>query len=170
MPPARSLNLLTSSLRSAISPWLYQYVRLALLSSGGWPAARAADSLASCWGEPGIDCHSTFRFLVLPHSTKVSPTALSVMSFQLAENQTLNTPDVAAAAWVVGWAAAAAVVGAAGGLVGWAAGLAADWSDVDGALHAARARPSAHALRARNSRREKGRRLESIRHPLAAHD
>src|SRR5690349_21365090 len=95
MPPARSLNFETSSLRSAISPWLYQYVRLALLSSGGCPAASAADSLANCCGEPGMDCHSTLIFRVLPQSTNVSPTALSVMSFQLAENQTLKTPGEA---------------------------------------------------------------------------
>src|SRR2546430_1560139 len=81
------------SFRSAISPWAYQYVRLALLSSGGWPAATAADSLANCSGEPGMDCHSTFRLFCLPHSTKVLPTASSVTVFQLAENHTLNTPE-----------------------------------------------------------------------------
>src|SRR4030081_4147587 len=91
--PALSLYLSTRSLRSAISPWPYQYVRLALLSSGGWPAATAADSLASCSGEPGIDCHSTLRLFCLPHSTKVLPTASSVTVFQLAENQTLNVPE-----------------------------------------------------------------------------
>src|SRR5438876_248200 len=42
IPPAWALYLLTRSFRSAISPWAYQYVRLALLSSGGWPAATAA--------------------------------------------------------------------------------------------------------------------------------
>src|SRR5437867_13377752 len=100
IPPALSLYLETSSLRSAISPWPYQYVRLALFSSGGWPAATAADSLASCSGEPGIDCHSTFKLFCLPLSTKVLPTASSVTVFQLAENHTLNTavPGVAAAA------------------------------------------------------------------------
>src|SRR5919199_1595404 len=124
MPPAWSLNLSTSSLRSAISPWLYQYVRLALFSSGGWPAASAADSLANCCGEPGIDCHSTLTPFWRPHSTKVSPTALSVIPFQLAENQTLKTPDAGAAICAAGVAAAAgAEVGAgaapAGGAVGW---------------------------------------------------
>ena len=129
MPPARSLNLSTSSLRSAISPWLNQYVRLALFSSGGCPAASAADSLANCCGEPGMDCHSTLRPCCLPHSAKVSPTALSVMSFQFAENQTLKTPDVAAAGAAGVAATAGAVVGAgagappAGGLVGCAPAL-----------------------------------------------
>src|SRR4051812_40888861 len=102
-----------------------------------------------------MDCHSTLRFLVAPHSAKVSPTALSVMSFQLAENQTLNVPGEAPAACVAGVAAAAAavvgapaaVVGApAGGLVGCAAacGL-----DAGGAAHAASARPTAQAFRVR---------------------
>src|ERR671937_414138 len=113
IPPALSWNLLTRSLRSAISPWLYQYTRLALFSSGGWPAATAADSLASCCGEPGIDCHSTLTPFWRPHSTNVSPTALSVISFQLAENQTLKTPEAGAAACAAGVAAAAgAEVGA----------------------------------------------------------
>src|SRR2546426_12519846 len=110
MPPAWALYLLTRSFRSAISPWAYQYVRLELLSSGGWPAATAADSLASCCGEPGIDCHSTFRFFCLPHSTNVSPTALSVISFQLAENHMLKVPAPCAGAWAAGVAAAAVAV------------------------------------------------------------
>src|SRR3981081_4093860 len=123
MPPAWSLYLLTRSLRSAISPWPYQYVRLALLSSGGWPAATAADSLASCSGEPGIDCHSTLSPFCLPHSTKVLPTASSVTVFQLAENHTLKTPEVGLAAAATGVVAAATGVGAAGAGFGAPAGL-----------------------------------------------
>src|SRR5438093_7963145 len=136
IPPAWALYLLTRSFRSAISPWAYQYVRLALLSSGGWPAATAADSFASCCGEPGIDCHSTCNPFCLPHSTNVSPTALSVTSFQLAENHTLNFPDVgfeisagvgAAAAAVVGggaaWPPGGAVVGFGAVVESDAAGL-----------------------------------------------
>src|SRR5712692_4432021 len=133
MPPALSLYLNTNSLRSAISPWPYQYVRLALLSSGGWPAATAADSLASCSGEPGIDCHSTLRPFCLPQSTKVLPTASSVTVFQLAENHTLNMPVPGLAAAAAGAVAAATVVGAAcaaaGGDVGAAAlGAAVGWA------------------------------------------
>src|SRR5260370_5722066 len=111
IPPALSLYLKTNSLRLAISPWPYQYVRLALLSSGGWPAATAADSLASCSGEPGIDCHSTLRLFCLPHSTNVLPTASSVTVFQLAENQTLKTPEPGLSASAAGaYTAADAVV------------------------------------------------------------
>src|SRR5216684_3651099 len=124
IPPALSLYLKTSSLRLAISPWPYQYVRLALLSSGGWPAATAADSLASCSGEPGIDCHSTLRLFCLPHSTNVLPTASSVTVFQLAENHTLNTPEPGLAAAAAGAVAAATVVGAACGFAGGDVGAA----------------------------------------------
>src|ERR1043166_8321289 len=93
MPPALVLNLSTTSVRSGISPWPYQYVRLAFWISGGLPPATAADCLASTSGEPGIDCHSTLRPFCCPHSTKTSPTALSVTSFQFALNQTLNVPE-----------------------------------------------------------------------------
>src|SRR5918912_830722 len=70
-----------------------------------------------------------------PHSTNVSPTALSVISFQLAENHTLKTPDAGAAICAAGVAAAAgAEVGAgaapAGGLGGWAPPLGAGCVDV----------------------------------------
>src|ERR1700730_13793805 len=126
MPPAWSLYLLTMSFRSAISPWAYQYVRLALLSSGGGPAPTAPDSLASCSAEPGMDCHSTWRPFCLPQSTNVLPTASSVIVFQFAENQTLNVPDAGLDAAAAGAVAAATVVGAAaaptGGVVGLAAG------------------------------------------------
>src|SRR5438034_117378 len=100
-----------------------------------------------------MDCHSTLIPFCCPHSTKVSPTALSVISFQLAENHTLKTP-AGGAAGAAGAPATAAVVGAAagaGGVVGAAAGL-----DAAGCScpHAATIRPTAHALRARNCRRE----------------
>src|SRR5579859_6586095 len=124
MPPAMSLYLATISFRSAISPWPYQYVRLALFSSGGWPAATAADSLASCSGEPGIDCHSTLRLFCLPQSTNVLPTASSVTVFQLAENHTLKTPAAGLAAAAAGAVAAATVVGAAAGAAGGVVGAA----------------------------------------------
>src|SRR5438105_6292013 len=175
MPPALSLYLYTSSLRSASSPWPYQYVRLALLSSGGWPAATAADSLANCSGEPGIDCHSTLSPFCLPQSTKVLPTASSVTVFQLAENHTLKTPLLAcdACAGFAGVAAAAAVVGAGaawppgGAVVGFGAVVE---SDAAGPHAAATARPTIQAFLARNCRREKipGRRSASIIHPLGA--
>src|SRR5579859_3251274 len=151
MPPAMSLYLATISFRSAISPCAYQYVRLALLSSGGWPAATAADSLASCSGEPGIDWYSTLRLFCLPQSTKVLPTASSVTVFQLAENQTLNVPVPGLDAAAAGAVAAATVVGAAapaaGGAVAPAAGcgapeFAAGW----GLLQAASATPTTDAL------------------------
>src|SRR5579859_6652666 len=151
MPPAMSLYLATISFRSAISPCAYQYVRLALLSSGGWPAATAADSLASCSGEPGIDWYSTFRLFCLPHSTNVLPTASSVMVFQLAENQTLNVPFPGLAATSAGAVAAAAVVGAgagpapAGGAVGLAGGAAPEVPVGGGVAQAARARPTTQA-------------------------
>src|SRR5215207_5762215 len=93
IPPAFPLFRFTSSVRLPTSFWLCQYGRLSRLTSGGCPAATAADCLASNWGEPGIDCHSTFwPPFCLPHSTKVLPTASSVTVFQFAENQTLKTP------------------------------------------------------------------------------
>src|SRR5207237_3163495 len=99
-----------------------------------------------------MDCHSTLTPRCLPHSTNVSPTALSVMSFQLAENQTLNTPAAGAAACVPGVAAAAAALvgaGAApgGALVGCAPAPAAGWFPDGGGAQAARASPMTHAFR-----------------------
>src|SRR5579859_3876173 len=161
MPPAMSLYLATISFRSAISPCAYQYVRLALLSSGGWPAATAADSLANCSGEPGMDCHSTCTPFCLPQSTNVLPTASSVIVFQFAENQTLNVPAAGLDAAAAGAVAAATVVGAGaaptGGVVGLApaAGGGAAGLPLDcGLLQAARARPTTEALYTRNFRRE----------------
>src|SRR4051794_39704192 len=77
----------------------------------------------SCCGEPGIDCHSTWRFCSLPQSTNVLPTASSVTVFQLAENQTLNLPPTTSliATVAVGAGAAPPVAGAAGAVVGAAA-------------------------------------------------
>src|SRR5437870_3507867 len=90
-------------------PYDHSMVTMLLLlsSSGGWPAARAADSLARICGDPGIDCHSTSVLFCLPHSTKIAPTASSVTVFQLAENHTDILPG-ASVAWAAG-----AVVGAA---------------------------------------------------------
>ena len=45
------------------------------------PRSLAADSLASCSGEPWIDCHSARTPFSLPQSTKLSPTASSVIVF-----------------------------------------------------------------------------------------
>src|SRR5215212_2098698 len=96
---------------------------LSRISSGGWPAAREADCLDRICGEPGMDCHSTFwPPFALPHSSKAPPTALSVTSFQLAENQTLNTPAVTFGSAAGAAAAGAAVAaGAAAGAAGFAA-------------------------------------------------
>src|SRR3979411_2169868 len=84
-----------------------------------------------------MDCHSTFRLFCLPHSTKVLPTASSVTVFQLAENQTLNTPDPGLAAAAAGGGAGAPGGAAAGGLA-----------------HAANARPINPAFRVRKCLRE----------------
>src|SRR3954452_19388092 len=109
IPPALSLNLPTRSLRSASSPWLYQYVALSRMISGGWPAASDADCLARICGEPGIDCHWTLMPpFFSPQATKASPIALSVSSFQFAENQMLKTPDATWRLSAEGVAAAAA--------------------------------------------------------------
>src|SRR5690348_7859467 len=109
-----------------------------------------------------MDCHSTFSPFCWPHSTKTSPTALSVTSFQFALNQTLNTPAVDSGAAAAGAAACATVVGAGCAPV---AGVAAaplalvlledDEAGACGLAQAARASPTAQALCVRNFRREK---------------
>src|SRR6476659_9455413 len=81
---------------------------LLLSTSGGWPPASAADSFCRMSGEPGIDCHSTWILFCLPQSTKTAPTASSVMTFQLAENQTLNLPATMVRSFVGAVEAAAA--------------------------------------------------------------
>src|SRR5437588_12630443 len=93
----------------------------------------------------------------------MSPIALSVTSFQLALNHTLNTPDddlgLMSGVGAAAAAAAGAAVGAAwpaGAVVGCAAGFvvaagAAAW----GLPQAASGRPNRYVFRTRNCRREK---------------
>src|SRR5215210_2959525 len=93
---------------------------LASMISGGLPAWRAAEILATCWA--ARTSYSTSTLFFLPHSTNGSPIALLETSFQAALNQAVILivwvdPGAACAA---GWAAAAGALVAAG----WAAGAA----------------------------------------------